>query len=163
MIKLGAAVIIKCPELLFEPQREKMYFLTCASKWKLRSACATAQSDQTLLSTGGNFLHRKETISGQSDMNHNVWKRTFWHVHPTKTSLRWVHMSEVRSDLNLIWTSLRTRSQRSMRCLHEDLFSHYENTPIQIYWNFYHQKTEFSDKDSEFLYISVQNIACGIR
>ena len=123
MIKLGAAVIIKCPELLFEPQREKTYFLTCASKWKLRSACATAQSDQTLLLTWGNFVHRKETISGQSDMNHNVWKRTFWHVHPTKT---WVFVGctcqKVRSDLNLIWASLRTRSQRSIRCPHEDFF-----------------------------------------
>ena len=40
---------------------------------------------------------------------------------------------------------------------------HYENTPIQIYWKFYHQKHwKFSDKNSDiFFYISAQNIDCG--
>ena len=40
--------------------------------------------------------------------------------------------------------------------------SHYENTPIQIYWKFYHQKKwKFSDKNSDIFHISAQNIDCG--
>ena len=39
---------------------------------------------------------------------------------------------------------------------------HYENTPIQIYWKFYHQKNEnFQIKNSDIFHISVQNIDCG--
>ena len=39
---------------------------------------------------------------------------------------------------------------------------HYENTPIQIYWKFYLQKTEnFQIKTFDILYISAQNIDCG--
>ena len=39
---------------------------------------------------------------------------------------------------------------------------HYENTPIQIYWKFYHQKKwKFSDKNSDIFHISAQNIDCG--
>ena len=38
---------------------------------------------------------------------------------------------------------------------------HYENTPIQIYWKFYHQKKNenFQIKISDIFYISAQNIA----
>ena len=36
---------------------------------------------------------------------------------------------------------------------------HYENTPIQIYWKFYHQK--FSDKNADIFHISAQNKDCG--
>ena len=40
--------------------------------------------------------------------------------------------------------------------------SHYENTPIQIYWNFYFQKTEnLQIKISDIFHISAQNIDCG--
>ena len=40
--------------------------------------------------------------------------------------------------------------------------THYENTPIQIYWNFYHQNWQFSDKKkSDIFHISAQNIDCG--
>ena len=39
---------------------------------------------------------------------------------------------------------------------------HYENTPIQIYWEFFHQKWNFSDKKkSDIFLISAQNIDCG--
>ena len=39
---------------------------------------------------------------------------------------------------------------------------HYENTPIQIYWEFYHQKNEnFQMKISDIFHISAQNIDCG--
>ena len=39
---------------------------------------------------------------------------------------------------------------------------HYENTPIQIYWNFHHQKNwKFSDKNSDIFLISAQIIDCG--
>ena len=40
--------------------------------------------------------------------------------------------------------------------------SHYENTPIQIYWKFYNQKREnFQIKNSNIFHISAQNIDCG--
>ena len=39
---------------------------------------------------------------------------------------------------------------------------HYENTPIQIHWKFYHQKmTIFQTKNSDIFHISDQNIDCG--
>ena len=39
---------------------------------------------------------------------------------------------------------------------------YYENTPIQIYWKYYHQKKwKFSDKNSDIFHISAQNIDCG--
>ena len=39
---------------------------------------------------------------------------------------------------------------------------HYENTPIQLYWKFYHQKNEnFQIKNSDIFHISAQNINCG--
>ena len=42
------------------------------------------------------------------------------------------------------------------------LFTHYENTPIQIYWEFYHRKNEnFQMKNSGGFHISAQNIDCG--
>ena len=40
--------------------------------------------------------------------------------------------------------------------------AHYENTPIQIYWKFYHQKMAiFQIKKSDIFHISAQNIDCG--
>ena len=41
------------------------------------------------------------------------------------------------------------------------VWSHYENTPIQIHWKFNIQKGKFSDKNSDIFQISVQNIECG--
>ena len=39
---------------------------------------------------------------------------------------------------------------------------HYENTPIEIYWKFYHQKNEkFQTKNSDILLISAETIDCG--
>ena len=39
---------------------------------------------------------------------------------------------------------------------------HHENTPIQIYWKFHHQKNEdFQIKNSDIFHISAQNIDCG--
>ena len=39
---------------------------------------------------------------------------------------------------------------------------HYENTPIQIYWNFHLQKQKFfRQKNQIFFHISDQNIDCG--
>ena len=39
---------------------------------------------------------------------------------------------------------------------------HYENTPIQIYWKFYHQKMAiFQIKKSDIFHISAQNVYCG--
>ena len=40
-------------------------------------------------------------------------------------------------------------------------YRHYENTPIQIYWEFFHQKIEnFQMKNSNIFHISAQNIDC---
>ena len=48
------------------------------------------------------------------------------------------------------------------KCVDSDHSAHYENTPIQIYWKFYHQKKwKFSDKNSDIFHISAQNIDCG--
>ena len=42
------------------------------------------------------------------------------------------------------------------------MFSHYENTPIQIYGKFHLQKNwKFSAKNSDIFHISAQNIDCG--
>ena len=42
------------------------------------------------------------------------------------------------------------------------LIVHYENTPIQIYWEFYHQKIKtFRWKIPGSFHISAQNIDCG--
>ena len=39
---------------------------------------------------------------------------------------------------------------------------HYENTPIQIYWKFHHQKLKtISDKNSDIFHVSAQNIDCA--
>ena len=39
---------------------------------------------------------------------------------------------------------------------------HYENTPIQIYWEIYHQKNKnFQMNNSGSFHISAQNIDCG--
>ena len=38
---------------------------------------------------------------------------------------------------------------------------HYENMPIQIYWNFTTKKWKFSDKNPDNFHISAQNIDCG--
>ena len=41
-------------------------------------------------------------------------------------------------------------------------YFHYENTPIQIHWKFYHQKIEnFQIKFFDIFHISAQNIDCG--
>ena len=41
-------------------------------------------------------------------------------------------------------------------------YIHYENTPIQMYCKFYHQKNEnFQIKNSDIFHISAQNIDCG--
>ena len=40
--------------------------------------------------------------------------------------------------------------------------NHYENTPIQIYWEVYRQKIKkLSDENSGNFHISAQNIDCG--
>ena len=41
------------------------------------------------------------------------------------------------------------------------LFTHYKNTPIQIYWKFPTKNWKFSDKYSDIFHISAQNIDCG--
>ena len=41
------------------------------------------------------------------------------------------------------------------------IVQHYENTPIQIYWKFHHQKYWVFRKKSDIFHISTQNIDCG--
>ena len=44
----------------------------------------------------------------------------------------------------------------------QSVASHHENTPIQIYWQFYNQKMEnFQIENSDIFHISSQNIDCG--
>ena len=46
--------------------------------------------------------------------------------------------------------------------VHREVFwRHDENTPIQIYWIFYHPNKKKSDKKSDIFHISAQNIDCG--
>ena len=48
--------------------------------------------------------------------------------------------------------------QRSKQTLD---YQEYFYTPIQIYWKFHHQKNwKFSDKKSDIIHISAQNIDC---
>ena len=79
----------------------------CAQR-KLRSACASAQTDQSL-----RCPHVKNFASLRM-------RRLIW-----------------------IFTG-RTRT-------------HYENTPIQMYWKFYHLKWKFSHKISDIFHISAQS------
>ena len=45
--------------------------------------------------------------------------------------------------------------------IYQSRILHYENTPIQIYWKFYHQKNEnFQIKNSDIFHISAQNTDC---
>ena len=40
--------------------------------------------------------------------------------------------------------------------------THYENTPIQIYWKLYYQKIKkIQIKKSDIFHVSAQNIDCG--
>ena len=64
--------------------------------------------------------------------------------------------------LNLSWIKMSIFEEygafvRSiLNCLH------YENTSVQQYWLFYHQKNEkFQIKNSDIFHISAQNIDCG--
>ena len=42
------------------------------------------------------------------------------------------------------------------------LYNHYENTSIQMYWKFQHQKMKiFRLKKTDIFHISAQNIDCG--
>ena len=44
----------------------------------------------------------------------------------------------------------------------KQFYSHYENTPIQVYWKFYHQEKEtFQIKNSDIFHNPAQNIDCG--
>ena len=52
------------------------------------------------------------------------------------------------------WVKIKTS-------LSGDMPTHYKNMPIQVYWNFHHQKNwKFSDKNSDNFLISAQNIDC---
>ena len=75
-------------------------------------------------------------LSGPKSFHTDIEKFMFW----TKASNSYL----------LIIISQRHRS------------AHYENMPIQIYWEFYHQKWKFSDeKFWYFFLISAQNIDCS--
>ena len=51
---------------------------------------------------------------------------------------------------------------RPLQISSESDYLHYENTPIQIYWKFYHQKMKiFRWKILIIFHISAQNIDCA--
>ena len=68
--------------------------------------------------------------------------------------------------------SLVTTSGQSTKCIYSFaakfqttfavcFFKYYENTPIQIHWEFYHQKNEnFQIKKSDIFHVFAQNIDC---
>ena len=85
-------------------------------------------------------------IIDESQMNRNVRKRTFGRA-PSVNSPQTAR----------ILTERILDSQGSKTFL-----NHYENTPIQLYWKFYHQNNEnFQIKNSDIFHISAQNIDCG--
>ena len=50
----------------------------------------------------------------------------------------------------------------SIVCSPFNALNHYENTPIQTYWEFYRQRNEnFQKKNSNIFQISAKNIDCG--
>ena len=77
----------------------------------------------------------------------------------------------LNSKRHISWTKTQTKYQVDVAIsdvdnIFIDLYNavlHYENMPIQIYWNFHHQKKtwKFSDKNSDIFLISTQNIDCG--
>ena len=115
----------------------------CA-QWRLKSACAFAQSDQSLRCPHDETLHpwlskmRKgkilsEVIYSEYDFAQNLWLR-----------------SEYVSTQNFHWAKWYTN------------VLHYENMPIQIYRKFHLQKMKiFRKKNSDIFHISAQNIDCG--
>ena len=64
-----------------------------------------------------------------------------------------------------VWTLVAPHALSSTgfrRCACVGGTTHYENTPIQIYWNFHHRKTEkFQIKKFDIFLISAQNIDRG--
>ena len=79
--------------------------------------------------------------------------------------LFWVHVC--RNILNLVFLYINYDFPKyDFGMLTSDSFfnlsPHYENTPLQIYWKFNHQKLKiFQMKTSDIFHISAQNIDCG--
>ena len=97
-----------------------------------------------------------------------IW--TVFDVHLKNEEILYPWLSKVRSlsedsdqtarMLSLIWI-FTGRTRHNYGVAQCDI--HYENLPIQIhvYWNFYHQKWRFSDKNSDIFHISVRTIDYG--
>ena len=71
------------------------------------------------------------------------WKtfcRTLVHVHPAKIEMQNYIKDSDAELLYLLSMSHRIRKLSSDMCATSDNSDHYENTPIQIYWKFHHQK-----------------------
>ena len=111
-----------------------------------------------------------------SFLSRNVRKRTFVHVRPAKIQislrLRRIFPRRILDShgRKVTWcgqmtTLIRLREYtggfESLLGVHVRRY-HYENTPIQIYWNFHLQKQKvFRQKNLIFFHISAQNIDCG--
>ena len=68
------------------------------------------------------------------------------------------------SHLRLLQASDKSgiRGKNCSHLYHSDVLTHYQNTPIQIYWKVNHRKIEnFQTKNSNIFRISAQNIDCG--
>ena len=62
------------------------------------------------------------------------------------------------------WTSILIQTDVFSKILKKTKQTkHYENTPIQIYWKFHHQKLKVLDINFDIFLISAQNIDCGTR
>ena len=132
----------------------KMYLLTCASNedsnqpvhpCRLASSLSHEETVHSWLAKWAQWRFWSDSANAQADLN-----------------LRWAHTSEnTFSDIVAhIFTIKRTQK------VHTYVFgiNHYENTPIQIYWKFHHQKPKvFRLKIWYFSYFCSKQIVVLVR
>ena len=71
-------------------------------------------------------------------------------------------MKDKLNNVDADQTPFTSRRIWDLYCFSMHLLWHYEITPIQIYWKFYHlKKVNFQKKNLIFFHISAQNIDCG--
>ena len=141
----------------------------CA-QWRLKSAYFSGHSDQSLHCPHEQILHpwllkirpvknliRLRECAGwsESSLEANVRRYVFWRSGSFQFNKHGKYPGQ-------LWTCIPSDINFFCILLSKLNLWHYENTPIQIYWKFYHQKNEnFQMKNSCNFHISVQNIDYG--
>ena len=111
---------------------------------RFKSACAFVQSDQN--------LHCMGTFCIAQDPVPSCRKRRLFSDDADA-------QADLSQKVRFLTLRLKDVDSKTSRCT---CSYHYENTPIQMYWKFYHQKIEnFQIKNSDIFHISAQNIDCG--